>query len=167
MPKSRTLTPYTTIIDSPVGPIGMVLKDKQLIRLTVLPEGAVLESPKDAVSKQIVHELHQYFNHAQHVFQIDCHLRGTAFQQAVWKALQRIPVGETRTYGEIAKALKTGPRAVGQACRTNPIFILVPCHRVVAAQGLGGYSGAKAGQWMEIKKKLLRHEESPLFPHTN
>jgi methylated-DNA-[protein]-cysteine S-methyltransferase len=66
---------------------------------------------------------------------------GTPFQQAVWAAMRRIPAGQTRTYGEIAREVGGSPRAVGVACGANPIPILIPCHRVVAAGALGGYSG--------------------------
>lgn len=83
---------------------------------------------------------------------------GTAFQQRVWDGLQKIPRGETRSYGELARLLKNAraARAVGSACRANPIPILIPCHRVLAAKHkLGGYSGG-----LEWKRKLLWREES-------
>lgn len=67
---------------------------------------------------------------------------GTPFQQRVWRALADIPPGQTLTYGELAARLGTAPRAVGGALRANPIPIMIPCHRIVAAQGLGGYAGA-------------------------
>ncbi len=80
--------------------------------------------------------------------------RGTPFQRAVWAELRRVPPGQTRTYGELARRLGTGPRAVGAACRANPLLLVVPCHRVVAASGaLGGYAGGVAR-----KAALLRHE---------
>ncbi len=83
---------------------------------------------------------------------------GTPFQQRVWQALQRIPVGEVRSYGELATELDSCARAVAQACRANPLPILIPCHRVVAANGPGGYMGKTAGEAMAIKQWLLRHE---------
>jgi O-6-methylguanine DNA methyltransferase len=83
---------------------------------------------------------------------------GTQFQQAVWKALSRIRPGQTRTYGEIARAIgrPAAVRAVGQACGANPIPVLIPCHRVLAAGGrLGGFSGG-----LDWKEKLLRRERA-------
>lgn len=81
-------------------------------------------------------------------------LRGSSYQQAVWKALLDIPWGEVRTYGEVARGLSTGARAVGGANHRNPVAILVPCHRVVAVNGgLGGYGGG-----IERKRWLLAHE---------
>jgi len=84
-------------------------------------------------------------------------LRGTDFELAVWRALMAIPFGETRTYGELARILRRpgAARAVGQANHRNPVPILVPCHRVVASGGLGGYGGGT-----EVKRWLLSHEAS-------
>ena len=83
---------------------------------------------------------------------------GTPFQQRVWHALQEIPLGRARSYGELANTLCNAPRAVGQACRHNPIAILIPCHRVLAKKGLGGYSGKRDGVELAYKELLLRHE---------
>lgn len=84
---------------------------------------------------------------------------GTVFQQAVWRELMRVPPGATLTYGELACALGTAPRAVGGALRANPIPILIPCHRVLAASGLGGYAGA--GEKGLVRKRwLLEHERT-------
>lgn len=83
---------------------------------------------------------------------------GTPYQQKVWQALQRIPVSEVRTYGELARELGSGARAVAQACRANPWPVLIPCHRVVSTTGLGGYMGKVDGPELEIKRWLLHHE---------
>lgn len=82
---------------------------------------------------------------------------GTPFQQRVWRALADIPPGQTRTYGELATQLGTAPRAVGGALRANPIPIIIPCHRILAAQGLGGYAGASE-EGRRRKAWLLAHE---------
>ncbi len=95
-----------------------------------------------------------------HIFQIDLESKGTLFQKQVWKTLSSIPSGETRTYGSLAKQLKTSPRALGQACRVNPILLVVPCHRVVATGGIGGFGGSMAGRSIEIKQWLLEHESA-------
>jgi methylated-DNA-[protein]-cysteine S-methyltransferase len=83
---------------------------------------------------------------------------GTAFQHRVWRALRTIPPGQVRTYGELARSLASGPRAVGNAARANPWPVVVPCHRLVASQGLGGYGGATQGRGLAIKRWLLAHE---------
>lgn len=84
---------------------------------------------------------------------------GTPFQQRVWRALADIPPGQTRTYGELATQWGTAPRAVGGALRANPIPIMIPCHRIVATQGLGGYAGASE-EGRRRKAWLLAHERA-------
>ena len=83
---------------------------------------------------------------------------GTPFQKKVWSELSKIPLGEIRTYGEIANKLNSSARAVGNACRANPIQIFIPCHRVISAKGLGGYAGKTDGKQVNIKRWLLLHE---------
>lgn len=83
---------------------------------------------------------------------------GTPFQLRVWEALVGIPPGQVETYGSLARRLGSGPRAVAAACRANPFPIMIPCHRVVAVKGLGGYCGHTDGPWLEMKRWLLTHE---------
>lgn len=84
--------------------------------------------------------------------------RGTEFQKDVWNALLEIPYGEVRTYKQVAEQLGSSPRAVGNACRKNPIVILIPCHRVISVSGIGGYAGETGGDEIKIKRWLLQHE---------
>lgn len=84
----------------------------------------------------------------------------TDFQHKIRRVLMSIPQGKLRQYGDIAEELNSGPRAVGQACRVNPYVLIVPCHRVVARNGMGGYAGEKTGQFMELKKRLLAFEDA-------
>ena len=84
--------------------------------------------------------------------------QGTVHQNKVWAELLKIPLGATLTYSDIAKKIGSSPRAVGNACRDNPYTLLIPCHRVVSVNGLGGYSGHRHGEYMEIKAKLLAYE---------
>ncbi len=102
-----------------------------------------------------VAQLTAYFAGAREQFDLPFHVKGTQFQKDVCAAMSAIPFGDTRTYGEIAKELGAMPQAVGQACGANPIPILIPCHRVMGAKGLTGFSG-KGG--VETKVALLRHE---------
>ena len=84
--------------------------------------------------------------------------QGTAHQNKVWAELLKIPLGETLTYSGLAKKIGSAARAVGNACRTNPYTLLIPCHRVVAVNGMGGYSGHRHGEYMQIKERLLAYE---------
>ncbi|MCW8930979.1 MAG: MGMT family protein [Gammaproteobacteria bacterium] len=110
-------------------------------------------------------ELEEYLNDAKFKFSLSCNFQlGTAFQQRVWKALTEIPSGEVKTYGELAKELNSSARAIGNACRNNLFPVIVPCHRVVSASGIGGYAGdtldTQKGEinFLQIKKWLLDHE---------
>ena len=103
-------------------------------------------------------EFQAYLNNPKHQWNLKLKPQGTEFQLAVWARLRKIPVGETVTYGELAKELNSHPRAIGQACKKNPIPIIIPCHRVLSKQGNGGYSGATTGNKLEFKESLLRHE---------
>ncbi len=100
-------------------------------------------------------QLQAYFQHDLERFDLPLRPRGGRFQQEVNRAMQAIPYGETRRYGDIADQLSAMPQPVGQACGNNSIAIIIPCHRVVAASGLGGFS-APGG--IETKVALLRHE---------
>ena len=105
-------------------------------------------------------QLDAYFAGKRHDFDLPLAPQGSSFEQRVWRLMAAIPYGETRSYGELAAALDAAPRAVGQACGRNPIPILIPCHRVLAAGGaLGGYSGGKG---VETKRRLLILEKALL-----
>ncbi len=103
-------------------------------------------------------QLRAYSQQKHFTFDLPLSLQGTDFQQSVWQQLQRIPWGDTLTYGDIAAYLSSSPRAVGNACRRNPIPLIVPCHRVVAKAGIGGFAGDTKGGFLPIKVQLLRHE---------
>jgi len=106
---------------------------------------------------QAINQLQDYFDGKRQSFDLPLNPAGTVFQKKVWKSLMAIPYGETRRYGDVARAVKTAPRAVGMGCGRNPLPILIPCHRVVASDGtLGGYSGGKG---LETKAELLDLEQ--------
>jgi len=108
--------------------------------------------------QQLGEQLKRYFAAPHAGFDLPMQQHGTAYQQRVWRALQRIPPGQTLTYGQLAKRLHSSPRAIGNACRQNPLPLLIPCHRVVAASGLGGFSGETTGRPLALKRWLLEHE---------
>jgi methylated-DNA-[protein]-cysteine S-methyltransferase len=108
-------------------------------------------------------QLIRWLRNPHNTFDLPLKAGGTPFRRKVWEAIRAIPVGETRSYGDLAKAIGSAPRAVGGACGDNPFPIIVPCHRVVAqgAQfngGLGGFAHSRDGLHMEIKRWLLQHE---------
>jgi len=108
------------------------------------------------VLKEATRQLERYFARKLQRFELPLAARGTDFQKSVWKMMSEIPYGETATYGGMATALGSGPRAVGMACGRNPIPVIVPCHRVLGSGGKeGGFSG---GQGLPTKRKLLALE---------
>lgn len=117
-----------------------------------------LVSPETGLQDAIIQQLSDYLESRATSFALPVRLVGTEFQRRVWSALTEIGFGQTRTYGELARLLATSPRAVGQACRANPCPILIPCHRVVAANGLGGFAGDRGGRKLAVKRWLLGHE---------
>ena len=145
-----------TVFDTPFGPIGLRWRGETLVGIDLeprCPASAPAEIPA-AFGRQLA----AYFVDATTVFDLSLDLGGTPFQQRVWAAIRSIPSGSTATYRDLARELGSAPRAVGQACRTNPCPIVVPCHRVVAVHGLGGFAGDRDGHKLAVKRWLLRHE---------
>ncbi|MFJ4206382.1 methylated-DNA--[protein]-cysteine S-methyltransferase [Streptomyces sviceus] len=150
-----------TVIDSPYGPLTLVADDGVLCGLYMTdqrhrPPEETFGAPDDGWSKEAEDQLTAYFSGERREFTLELRLHGTPFQRTVWEQLRRIPHGETRTYGELADALGNpkASRAVGLANGRNPIGIIVPCHRVVGADGsLTGYGGG-----LERKQRLLDFE---------
>ena len=115
-------------------------------------------APSDGFIHQVIAQLCAYFRNPLYCFSLPFETHGTSFQDRVWRVLQQIPSGASWSYGRVATYLNTSPRAVGGACRANPLPIVIPCHRVVAANGIGGFSGQTAGGRIVIKQWLLSHE---------
>ncbi len=154
-----TPLPYSAIIETPLGHLGITTENNSLTNIDYLKPQTKLKSPTDDYASVVVRELKHYFTDARHSFSaVKMNLMGTPFQKQVWQAMTKIPCGKIVTYGDLATQLATSPRAIGNACRQNPIPIIVPCHRIVAKQGLGGYSGATKGAKLDIKAWLLQHE---------
>lgn len=151
------------VIAAPFGNLGilteMVDGSLMLSKIDYLPSSATLARPTNQLAKEAEKQLKAYFKNPFHQFELPLKPSGTEHQQKVWKSVQVIPVGKTKTYGEIAKKLKSGPRAVGTACGANPFPLIAPCHRVVSAQGIGGFMKENSpGLYRQIKIWLLKHE---------
>ena len=114
--------------------------------------------PESVFLQGVIQQLKQYWQNPDMIFALPILKQGTEFQRRVWQALYNIPYKSTATYSDIARNIKSGPRAIGGACRKNPFPVFIPCHRVVAANGIGGYAGSTEGELLNIKKKLLAHE---------
>lgn len=160
---ANRLENYHAVIQAPTFSLGVALHGSHVSSITFLSESiGFAQSPKKDTHEavQLVQsELNRYFENPNFNFTVKLSLAGTPFQRQVWRALQKIPLGETRTYGQLARLLNTSARAVGNACRRNPVPIVVPCHRVVAKHGKGGFAGETQGAMIAIKDWLLQHEK--------
>ena len=149
---------YDAILSAPIFRLGACFTGSVLTRLAFLPPDAFVSTQLDARARQLAHELDAYWQNPAHPIDVLFVPQGTPFQLRVWHALMAIPAGQPATYGALAKRLGTAARAVGQACASNPLPILIPCHRVVAANGPGGFMHASSGAPLDVKTWLLAHE---------
>ena len=154
---------YQASIKTPFAHLAIRLAGDRLAGIDFI-DGAKEIKPEGKMAAQVCRQIRQYLDDpsAHRRFSISCAATGTPFQKKVWNELDRIPCGKVITYGELAQKLHTSARAVGNACRRNPIPVVVPCHRVVSASGIGGYSGETGGDKLRIKAWLLRHEGAML-----
>ncbi len=152
---------FNMVINSPIGKLGFEFTDESLtavhfdVEAPVTPATTVLE-------KQVKMQINSYLSGKLAQFTLPIELSGTDFQKRVWLQLQKIPFGQTISYGDLAKKLDTSARAVGNACRKNPVPVIIPCHRVVAKQGIGGFSGQTEGLQIDRKRQLLKLESACL-----
>jgi methylated-DNA-[protein]-cysteine S-methyltransferase len=157
------MTYQEIVVESPIGALSIVAAEDALVGLGLpgqprVPRAAARDGRGHPVLERARRQLAEYFGGERRAFDLPLAPRGTPFQQAVWRALLRIPLGQTRSYGQIAAELgrRSGGRAVGAANARNPIAIVVPCHRVIGADGsLTGYAGGVAA-----KRWLLAHEQA-------
>jgi len=137
-------------VPSPLGALTVTEDDGAIVALDFAGARGGDETPLLARARD---QLAAYFAGRLTSFDLPLRPRGTAFRLRVWDRMRAIPYGATRSYGEIAKELRSAPRAVGGACGANPIPIVIPCHRIIGAHGaLGGYSG---GEGPAVKRVLL------------
>lgn len=139
-------------VDTSFGRFGLWEEDGAIVRLTWV---SAAREPETKVSREAAAQLRAYFDGSLTEFDLPLRPSGSEFQQAVNRAMMNIPFGETRTYGAIASDIGASAQAVGNACGANSIPVIIPCHRVLGAHNLGGFSGDGA---VETKVKLLIHE---------
>jgi methylated-DNA-[protein]-cysteine S-methyltransferase len=153
---------WDAVIEFPVMKVGVSTRDGRVVEIRYLPLSSSNVSPSNSLAERAVRQLERYRDNPDTVFDLPLLIEGSPLQRSVWEAMCAIPRGETRTYGAIAQQLGDTDykmlRAVGQACGDNRLPIVVPCHRVVAANGLGGFAHATDGFLIEAKRWLLLHE---------
>lgn len=154
------MSDYQAILPAPGFALGVRCTDDEITGIAYLEPCAEI-GPASLLAKEAVRQLRAYLNDPRFNFSLPLAPAGTAFQRQVWQGIAAIPAGQTLTYGDLAAAIHSGPRAVGNACGANPYPLVVPCHRVVAAnRGLGGFARQRGGFLLEVKRWLLVHEGS-------
>ena len=147
---------FDAIIDAPFGAVGFLTHGEQ-VSIELLTEKHAPKPAENRTVQTMAKQITAYFNHVNHDFKLSVGQHGTPFQQRVWQAISAIPCGQVLTYGQLAAQIGSGPRAVANACGANNLPLIVPCHRVVAQNGIGGFmQGNPDG--LKVKKWLLKHE---------
>jgi methylated-DNA-[protein]-cysteine S-methyltransferase len=156
MTKNKLPLQYDAIVAAPFGAVGIAVQGMQ-VAIELLPQSHPLKSAEHKTVANVANQIEAYFNNARNDFNLPLVFKGTPFQRRVWQAISAIACGRVATYGEIAQQIGSGPRAVANACGANHLPLVIPCHRVVAKNGIGGFmSGQTDG--IKIKTWLLKHE---------
>jgi methylated-DNA-[protein]-cysteine S-methyltransferase len=149
---------YTLKMRMPFGVLGVREKAGRICAIDYLPSRTTELPPQTAVARKAADQFDAYLADPRWKFELPCAFQASDFENDVWDAIRRIPPGQVRTYGDIAKQVRSIPRAVGGACGRNPLPLIIPCHRVVAAGGIGGFMGGRDDDPLAIKRWLLSHE---------
>jgi methylated-DNA-[protein]-cysteine S-methyltransferase len=153
---------YDVVVEFPKMKVAVTTREDRVVEIRYLPLSAADVPATNALAERAARQLERYRDDPDTRFDLPLLIEGTPLQRRVWEAMCAIPRGETRTYGAIAQQLGETDykalRAIGQACGDNRLPIVIPCHRVVAANGLGGFAHSTEGFLIEAKRWLLLHE---------
>ena len=150
---------FAAKLKTPFAVLGIRICGSALTGVEYLPLSERAMAPTNTLAERVCRQIERFLDDPLFRFTLPMAPAGTAFRRRVWDALPAIPVGESRTYGEMARQLGSAPRAIGGACAANPIGLIIPCHRVVGSRGaLGGFMGVTEGKPIDIKRWLLSHE---------
>ena len=163
LPPRRAGLEYAARLRTPFAVLGIRERGGRIVAIDYLPLATEDLVPTTSLAAEAVRQLLAYVDDPQARFDLPVASHATVFEDRVWREIAAIPAGQVRTYGDIAKAIRSMPRAVGGACGRNPLPLIIPCHRVVAAGGrLGGFMGGKEHDPLAVKRWLLRHEGARL-----
>lgn len=151
-------TEFQARMAAPFGIVGIRTEGDALAEIAYLPRFFGEAPPLDRLAARACRQIERYLEDPHYRFDLPLKRVGTPFQCRVWEAISAIPAGRTRGYGDIAKELRSAPRAVGRACGANYFPLVIPCHRVVARGGLGGFANGEEDYFLSIKRWLLEHE---------
>jgi len=149
---------FDVTVDFPKMKVAVATREERVVEIRYLPLSSESIFPRNALAARAADQLREYLENPDIKFDLPLAVEGTPFQLRLWEALCRIPRGKTRTYGDLARELEGEARAVGQACGDNRLPVVIPCHRVVAADGIGGFAHSTGGYLLEAKRWLLAHE---------
>jgi methylated-DNA-[protein]-cysteine S-methyltransferase len=149
---------FDVVVEFPKMKVGVTTRDHRVVEIRYLPPTTALKPAANAFAATVAEQLERYRTDPDTKFDFPVVIEGSPLQRGVWDAMCAIPRGKTRTYGDIARDLGADARDIGQACGDNRFPIVIPCHRVVAANGLGGFGHATSGYLLEVKRWLLMHE---------
>ena len=157
---------FSAIVAAPFGAVGIRTEAGSVRELVYLPPHFAEKDARDAAAELAAQQVTQYLVDPDFVFSLPLMEAGSAYQQRVWAAVSAIARGTVRTYGQVARDIGSAPRAVGQACGANWFPLVIPCHRVTAAGGLGGFANHddEHGFHLSVKRWLLRHEGASTSP---
>jgi methylated-DNA-[protein]-cysteine S-methyltransferase len=149
---------YDVTVEFPKFKVGVATRDGVVTSLKYLPASSPSITASNALAEKAAQQLEAYKRDANSTFELPVLIEGTDLQKAVWRAMCAIPRGKTRTYGDLARELGADARDIGQCCGDNRLPLVIPCHRIVAADGIGGFAHATRGYLVEAKRWLLMHE---------
>jgi methylated-DNA-[protein]-cysteine S-methyltransferase len=149
---------YDVVLDFLKMKVALHTHEGRVAQIRYLPPSTPSLAPRNALAERAARQIERYREDPDTIFDLPLAIEGTDFQKRVWAAMCAIPRGRTRTYGDLARELGAQARAVGQACGDNRLPIVIPCHRVVAADGIGGFAHSTDGFLIEAKRWLLLHE---------
>jgi methylated-DNA-[protein]-cysteine S-methyltransferase len=153
-----TLETHHAKLATPFAVLGIRTVGEWLTDIEYLPRGVATLAPLNKLAERVCRQIERYVDDPQYRFNLPFEYRGTDFQCRVWLEISKISLGKTNTYKDIALRIRNAPRAVGGACGKNRLPLLIPCHRVLGSNGIGGFMHARGGEPITIKKWLLTHE---------
>ena len=160
---------WDAVIEFPKMKVGVATREGRVSGIRYLPPATATKAPVNELAEKAVRQLERYREDPDTKFELPLLIEGTEFQRRVWDVMCAIPRGRTLTYGEVARKLGDAAfdtaRIVGQACGDNKLPIVIPCHRIVGADGIGGFSHTASGvhrstdgYLIDVKRWLLMHE---------
>ncbi|MEZ0315265.1 MAG: methylated-DNA--[protein]-cysteine S-methyltransferase [Methylophilaceae bacterium] len=163
MEKDQIDKDYDAIIPAPFGAIGIRAQDDFLTKITLIAGKLAEKQSSQPFVQEIAKQIKQYLIDPTSPLDMPYAVKGTPYQKRVWRAISAIPAGQTLSYGELADKVSSGSRAVANVCGANQVPLFIPCHRVVAKNGLGGFMQGKENG-LAVKQWLLDHEQAVSHP---